>query len=187
MKVLTFVFICLFAFVTANGQQAAQAKSQQDKEQSNIEKFSSRSGILFEKTNIPVGSFRGVKVQVMTIRDLINQSKTAGLRFENIVTTRIGSDTKIASLDDDELDALVKSLEIIKTDVLPSARQNYTEIIYRSRSGFEAGCFYSGGKWSAFVKLERYDKDSYVFIEPPDLDSLLALLKQAKPILQQSK
>jgi hypothetical protein len=117
---------------------------------------------------------------IQFITDMMSNVKVSGVRFEVEKADRYTSSTKTAFLDKDEVDGLVKSLNIIKTSVLPSTRDSYTEIEFRSRSGFPAGAFYSDNKWSAFLKLEKYDSGSYVFLKPEDLDTLATLLQQAK-------
>jgi retron-type reverse transcriptase len=151
-----------------------------DREQSNIEKFSAKSGTLIEKQFVDVGNLKGVKVQLFIITDMLSNSKASGLRMEYVATGRYSSDSKIAVLDQDELDGLIKSINILKTKVFNTTRDSYTEIIFRSRSGFEAGGYYSDGKWKTFMKLERFDKDSYIFLQPEDFDALAELLQQAK-------
>lgn len=59
-------------------------------------------------------------------------------------------------------------------------RNLYTEVYYRSRGGFEGGCFTSKGAWSSYLKLERFDGKSYVWLEAADLTTLYGLLEQAK-------
>jgi len=75
---------------------------------------------------------------------------------------------------------LIKSLKIIQDKILPTTASNYTEVNFRSRSGFSAGCFSKKDSWSAYMKLERYDSDSYVWMNKDDLSKLLALMEQAK-------
>jgi len=57
---------------------------------------------------------------------------------------------------------------------------NDTEVSFKSRSGFEAGCFTSKGAWSCYLKLEKYDSKSYVWIDSSNLTALYALLVIAK-------
>jgi hypothetical protein len=169
----------MLSIVTVARAQAQTAP----KDQSNIEKFSAKSGTLIEKQFVDIGSLKQVKVQLLIITDMIVGSKVSGVRLEYVASSRYSSDTKVTFLDSDEVDGLIKSITILKSRVLNSTRDNYTEIVFRSRSGFEAGGYFSEGKWTTFVKLERFDKDSYVFMKPDDFDTLLGLLQQAKPRL----
>ncbi len=40
--------------------------------------------------------------------------------------------------------------------------------------------YWSKETWSTYLKLEKYDKDSYVFLGKDDFPTLLELLEQAK-------
>jgi len=94
--------------------------------------------------------------------------------------SRYSTDSKIAFLDQDEVDGLIRSINILKSKILNTTRDSYTEVVIGSRSGFEAGGYFEGGKWTTFIKLERFDKESYVFMKPEDFDRLLELLQLAK-------
>lgn len=88
--------------------------------------------------------------------------------------------TKVAILDVDEIDGLMKSIKLMQDKVMLTVPVNYTEVYYRSRGGFEGGCFTSKGAWSCYLKLEKYDSKSYVWLESADLTTLYGLLEQAK-------
>lgn len=96
------------------------------------------------------------------------------------VVTSYSTDTKSAMLDADEIDGLMKSIKLIQEKVLVTTPATYTEVNYRSRSGFEAGCFTSKGSWSCYLKLEKFDGKSYVWINTEDLANLYSILEQAK-------
>lgn len=159
----------------------AQAQTQpRERELSNIEKFSAKSGTLIEKKFIDIGSLKSVKVRVLKLTDLVSNARMSGVRLEYDHSGRLGSDTKIAFLDPDEVDGLLKSIDVLKSKVFLSNPDSYTEVEFNSRGGFEAGGFFSKGEWSTFLKLERFDRDSYVFLKPEDFDVLRDLLQQAK-------
>jgi predicted hydrolase (HD superfamily) len=116
-------------------------------------------------------------------KDLMTNQKTSAVRFEYEYSGAYNtSDTKLALLDADEVDGLIKSIQILQEKMIASTPVNYTEVEYFSRSGFQAGGFYEQKKkaWSAFVKLEKYDSKSYVFIDNDDLTQLLTLMVLAQ-------
>ncbi len=156
--------------------------SQQEKaaELSNAEKFSERSGSLIQKVFIELGALKKCELKVVNYTDLISNTKTAALKFEYAITSTYGSDTKVAVLDADEIDGLMKSIKIMQEKVMVSIPELYTEVSFRARGGFEAGCFVSKGTWSTYLKLEKFDGKSYVFLEKEDLTALYTLLEQAK-------
>lgn len=178
MKNLTLTFIIvLMTTMTFCQEQVAKAKEQ---EVSNAEKFSDRAGSLIQKEFIDIGSLKKCDIQVAKFTDLISGQKSSAVRFEYEYKSSYSSDTKVALLDEDEIDGLIKSIKIIQDKILPTSAPNYTEVTFRSRSGFSAGCFSKKDSWTTFMKLEKFDSNSYVFMEKDDLTQLLTLLQQAK-------
>lgn len=150
------------------------------KELSNAEAFSAKAGTLMQKEFLEVGTIKKAKVQILYYTDLISVVKKSALKFEFDVVTSYSTDTKTAVLDVDEIDGLMKSIKLMQEKVMLTVPVNYTEVYYRSRGGFEGGCFTSKGAWSCYLKLERFDSKSYVWLESADLSTLYALLEQAK-------
>ena len=165
---------CLFSL-----QIYAQAPAK-EKEQSNAEAFSAKAGTLMQKEFVEIGTIKMTKVQVLYYTDLISNTKTNALKFEHDVVSSYSTDTKVAILDVDEIDGLMKSIKLMQDKVMVTVPTTYTEVYYRSRGGFEAGCFTSKGAWSCYLKLEKFDSKSYVWLESADLTTLYALLEQAK-------
>ncbi len=177
MKKLLITMILTVFFFTVVAQQAAKTK---EHEISNAEKFSDRSGSLIQKEFIDIGSLDQCKIQVAKFTDLMNGQKSSAVRFEYEYKSSYSSGTKLALLDADEIDGLIKSIKIIQEKVLPISASNYTEVNFSSRSGFSAGCFSKKDTWTTFMKLEKYDSNSYIFMEKDDLEKLLTILEQAK-------
>ena len=165
---------CLFSL-----QIFAQAPAK-EKEQSNAEAFSAKAGTLMQKEFVEIGTVKKAKVQVLYYTDLISNIKKSALKFEYDVVSSYSTDTKVAILDVDEIDGLMKSIKLMQDKVMLTVPTNYTEVYYRSRGGFEGGCFTSKGAWSCYLKLEKFDGKSYVWIESADLTTLYGLLEQAK-------
>jgi hypothetical protein len=116
---------------------------------------------------------------VLTFVDLLTGKKTSGIKASKEVHKSYSSDTKTAFLDYDEIDALTKAINALKKypTAIPS---NYTEICFTARGGFQLIMFLSSGKWSIAMKLEKYDSDSYEFLEYSDLDKINNKIWDAK-------
>ena len=170
---MIFCFVCLPSF-------AQDAKTVKNVMTSNAEKFSEKSGTLIQKEFADLGDVKKCKVQIATFTDLISNQKTSAVRFEYETANSYGSSTKLALLDVDEIDGLIKSFKIIQDKIFPTTPINYSEVSFTSRSGFEAGAYVGKSGWSAFLKLEKYDSKSFVFIEKEDLPKLISILEQAK-------
>ena len=166
--------VCLFSL-----EIYAQAPTK-EKEQSNAEAFSARAGTLMQKEFIEIGTVKKAKVQVVYYTDLISNIKKSALKFEYDFVSSYSTDTKVAVLDLDEIDGLMKSIKLMQDKVMLTIPANYTEVYYRSRGGFEGGCFTSKGAWSCYLKLEKYDSNSYVWLESADLTTLYRMLEQSK-------
>lgn len=156
-----------------------------EKELSQAERFSSQSGTLIEKQFISLGSVKGVHAKVLKMKNLISGESKSSLRFEYEYKTQYSSDTKIASIDSDELDGLITSIKTLQTSVFNSIKETYTEVSYKSRTGFEAGAFFDSKTrlWKTYIQIDKYDKNSIVFLSVSDFEILLILLEDAKNYL----
>ena len=179
-KLRTMKKILLLTFLAAITLNSYAQSTTKEKDQSNAEIFSAKSGTLMQKEFLALSNIKNCKIEVLHFTDLITSSKQSGLKFSMDVVSSYSTDTKTAMLDADEIDGLMKSIKLIQEKVLITSPATYTEVNYRSRSGFEAGCFTSKGSWSCFLKLEKYDSKSYVWINTEDLANLYSILEQAK-------
>ncbi|MBP2831883.1 hypothetical protein J8281_06750 [Aquimarina sp. U1-2] len=155
-----------------------------DPKQSNAEIFSAKSGTLIEKQFRKAGKIGLTELKIIKLTDMISGQSISALRFELEVSGKYSSDTKIASLDIDEIDALIKSIQVINEDVFNFPPENYTEITFRSRSGFKAGCYWSKDQWKPYIQIEKHDRKSLVRLSKGDFLTLLELLKQVKEELK---
>ena len=160
MKHLLIILLAAFAFNLSYGQTATK-----ENELSNAEKFSSKAGTLIQKEFIDVGTINKAEIKVIHYTDMISSETMSSVRFEYEVASSYSTDTKIASLDADEIDGLIKSIKLMQEKVFVSTPTNYTEVTFKSRGGFEAGCYWSKGDWATYLKLEKYDGKSYVFLK----------------------
>lgn len=177
MKQLTLIAILLTQTAIALSQTQTKEKA---KEQSNVEIFSNRAGTLIQKEFENIGSVKKCEIQIAKFTDIITGQKSNGVRFEYEYKSSYSSDTKLAFLDVDEIDGLIKSIKLIQSKVFVTTPTNYTEVSFKSRSGFEAGCFTSKGTWSTYMKIEKNDNNSFVFMDKENLESLLILLERTK-------
>ena len=155
-----------------------------DQELSNAEKFSAKAGTLIQKEFVDLGKVANAKIQVVYYTDLISSESVSSVRFEYEAAGSYTTDTKIASLDSDEIEGLIKSIQFMQDKVFVTTPTNYTEVTFISRGGFKAGCYWDSGKWSPYLKLEQYDSNSFVSIKKEDFTTILGLLEQAKTMFK---
>jgi len=170
--------IIFFAFVSTSClSQAAEPKAETKK--SNLEEFYSQTGTLIKKEYHRLGKASGVEISAVTITNTGNQKLIKGIRLETSIQKSYGSSSKIAFLDSDEIEGFIKSANLLQE--LNEVNSNDTEYQYESRSGFQSGAFTSKDKWKYFLKLDKYDSDSYVFLERDNFQKLLDIISQYKP------
>ncbi len=151
---------------------------------SNAELFSSKSGTLFEKEFVDLGKVKKVEFEILKVTDMISGASIKSLRIRQNVKNGYSSGTKIITLDSDEIDGLLKSIRVIKSEVLGNSPTNYTEIAFYSRSGFEMGCFWgSKDQWVLYLRLEKKDRTSTIFLKKEEFDEFNRLLENAQATL----
>ena len=178
MKKIKFLTtLLLMCFVLTSFSQVVK-----EKQLSNAEIFSAKAGTLIEKQFINIGKVKAVDVKILKLKDLNDGSSFSALRLEYEAVSSYSSDTKIASLDKDEIDGLIKSIKNLQTNIFNTTRDVYTELTFKSRTGFECGAFYdvSKAKWEAYIKLEKYDGKSLVFLTIEDITNFLSLVELSK-------
>ena len=173
--------VILFLLLALSYNAFSQTK-EKEKEQSNAEIFSNKAGTLIHKEFFRIGKLKSTEITVVHYLDLNTNDKETALKltYEYHSSYSSSSDTKIAVLDKDEVTALINVFKLIQEKIITNTPINYTEVSYRSRGGFEAGCYYSKDEWSIYLKLEKYDGNSYVFLKKDNITELLTLLQQAK-------
>ncbi|SMC35306.1 hypothetical protein [Cellulophaga tyrosinoxydans] len=172
LSINTIFFLLIFSL------GVSQDKS---KELSNAEIFSSQAGTLIEKEFLDVGKINNnTEIIILKITNMISGDSIKSLRITTDIKGSYSTETKIAQLDSDEIDGLIKSLIIIKNKVLPINATNYTEISFKSRSGFEAGCYWSKNEWKIYLQIEKYDRKSLVLLKGSEFELFLELLNEVK-------
>jgi len=180
IKQITLLFATFIAFMplTLLSQGAKEVKEVSEK--SKIENFSLKTGSLIKKDFLEIGTVKGVEVQIVILSDILANTKLSGIKLMASVYKSYGSSDKSCFLDVDEVEAFVKSGKYL-SESLNEKADNYIEYQFTSRDGFQAGA-YSDKKdsWKYYLKLEKYDSDSYVFMNKDDFQKLIELVNSAK-------
>lgn len=154
---------------------------QQERQRGNADSFSRKSGTLMSKQFIPIGEVKSLKIQVVLYKDLINENREQAIRFEYDYYDSYLDQTenKLGSLDKDELEGLIKSINMMRTVVFSSFPEYYTEVSFVSRTGFKAGCYSMPRDWKFYLQLDQFDDRSYVWLNKEDSATILNLLDQS--------
>lgn len=169
----------LFITIILSYSLFCQVKPTENSEKSKLEAFTLKTGSLIKKEFITIGTAGKVEVTVLKIEDLVANSKISGLKLESSFYKSYGTSTKSCFLDSDEIDGLVKSGNLLLS-TLSQPVETYTEYVFTSRDGFQAGAYQSKKEWKYFLKLEKYDSDANVWLEKEDFKKLIDLISQAK-------
>lgn len=155
---------------------------EQEKLESNLSKFSSRTGQLISKDIMPVGVVKEIIINIITLKDLNKNDSIKAVRFEMFVSGKYTSDTKVGTIDSDELNEAIESLDIMLNQIMKTTPKFYSEVIYSTRAGFQVGCYYSTSDkvWKGYIKLEKFDSKSSEFLTVSELTSLKDQLEKLK-------
>lgn len=169
------LIISLLALLSIN---AIAQNSENDKSDSKAVEFSSRQGSLMKKVFHPLGSVKGVEFEVLEMIDELSKDKMVCLRVK--VYNLSSQDTYIGTLDSDEIDACLQSLNFIKDNVVTTNPSQYTECAYNSKDGITIGAFSGNKGWSTYVKTKKYTNRSAKYLKDDDLPALIEVLNTAK-------
>jgi len=155
---------------------------EQEKHQSNAETFSKRSGTLISTQFVEIGQVKQASISIVLYKDLMSGQEEKAIRFEYEYHDGYSDypDTKVGVLDRDELEGLIKSINIMRNNVFTTSPSHYTEVNFTSRSGFRAGCFSGHDGWSFYIKLSEYDSNSTVWLKKEDTATILDVLTRTK-------
>ena len=165
------------------------AQEKEEKSNSKTLEFLEKDGTIIKKEfyDLPsVGkSYNKTDNQVLIITDLKSNEKIGCFRIITKYPTSSGIDEYIGTLDPDELDAAVLSLEKILNDIIPNTVETYTEAVYKTRDGVQIGTFWSEKKneWTLYIKTKSYTSRSMSTFKSDELTALVDNLKNAKQMI----
>lgn len=176
-KALLVIAVVLITFVSVA----------QEKSESKTLEFMSEGSSLIKKEFYDLGSVKGVKCQVLIVTNLLQNTKLGCLRLETTYPSYSSSDTYIGTLDYDEIDDCIKSIDYIKNNILTSIPDIYTETQYSTRDNIQVGAYYSEKKasWTAYVYTKAYTSRSAAFFDSTSLAALVAVMTKAKIMIEE--
>ena len=186
MKKIIFAVFMLLSFNVAIAQQA----DPEEKSKSVTLEFMKKDGACFKKEFYDLGNVKGVNCEVLIVTDIVQGTKIGCLRLKTKYYSSVSSDTYIGTLDFDEIDACVKSLEYIKSE-LQNQPSVYTEFEYKTNDGIKMGAYYDSGdkkklpKWVAYVYTKGYTSRSAEFLDSSNIDSFVTIFKDAKKMIEE--
>ncbi len=164
----------------------AQETPKEPESQSKSVEFLSKNGSFILKEFYDVGKVKGVTCQVLIMTNIKDNTKMGCLRLETTYSSSYTTDSYIGTLDVDELDACIQSLEYISNNLLPTTPAVYTEAEYKTRDKVRLGAYYNERKaaWSAFV-YTTYSSRSCEFLDSSNITSLITIMEKAKNLIKE--
>jgi hypothetical protein len=167
------------------------AQEKEEKSNSKTLEFLSKDGSILKKEfyDLPeVGtSYNKTQNQVLIITNMKTNEKMGCLRIITTYPSSSGNTDYIGTLDPDELDAAVLSMEKILNEILPTTPTTYTEVEYKTRDGVEIGTFWKEKKseWTIYIKTKSYTSRSMSTYKSDELAKLIKNLKDAKLMISE--
>lgn len=170
---------------------AASSFAQQKDEESTSTtlQFMKASGSFLVKEFYDLATVKGVECKVLIITDVVSNKKIGCMRLETNYRSSYNStpDTYVGTLDADELDACIRSLNYLKDNLLSTEKEAYTEAEYKSRDKVTIGAYYDVSKktWTAYVQTKSSSTRSMKFFDTENLEALSAEMAKAKDMIRE--
>lgn len=178
------LFFLLLALISSSNL-IAQATDNKEVSSSEAVEFLKSNGTLIIKEFYDLPKVESVECQVLIIKDVVSSRDMGCLRLEtkHYSSYSKSTDSYIGTLDFEEIDACIKSLNYIKNDLLPSVPTTYTEVEYKTRDNLKLGAYYGDNGWKAYIYTQGHTSRSASFLSSTSLDSLISVLNQAKQMI----
>lgn len=139
------------------------------------------SGALLEKQFYDIGKVKGIEVQILRVKNLSSKVEFNAVRLSYTYRSQYSSDEKIATLDAEEMDGLLKSMDYILNITIKENKTTYSEVVFTSRTGTRVGVYYDliAEEWKAFVEIDKYKTNSSVFFGTNSLQELYNVFVKA--------
>ena len=152
-----------------------------DKEQSHIEQFLKRTGVLIEKTFVDIGTMKMTDA-ILTVQVVTFEHKYYKIQGVKLTKNKCVADEYFAFLDTDEVYGLIETIKFLQNKTLLSTPRCCAESIFTSRGGFQVGCDWNCNRWQIFFRMTPFNSRSTE--SENSLSKLLALLSKAQVLLQ---
>lgn len=160
-----------------------RAKDEIPESKSKSVEFLKADGTFLLKEFYDLEKIKGVECQVLIMTNIVTGEKMGCLRLETHYKSQYTSDNYVGTLDSDELDACIQSLEYIKSTLLLSSPDVYTEAEYKTNDGVKFGAYFNKGKWIAYVYTKGYTSRSAEFLGADNITSFISVMNQAKLLI----
>ena len=192
MRLTRLLLLLALAFITFSCQKPASsddtstANNNKNEPATKFEKFVSRKGSVIIKDFYEIGTLEGDYLTRATLTAIVvsepgKTDKVYALKFERPATSEYGIDqTGVIDFDElvslqDALDYMAKTAAQLKTESRP-----YTEVVFQTRGGLQAGFYQKVNEQKGFVQLNNYGKDNLVAFPVEKISAFRDLVSEAR-------
>jgi len=148
-------------------------------DETNLEQFTSRTGTVIQRELTRLGDVAGLRVDLVRASDLLEKSSMTGVRLSRFIPTGSREENTVF-IDADEVGPLMRAIDVMKGTAFASSPDNFTDLVYRTRGGFTLGALYANRRWTGFIRLDRFDPRTALYLEESDFETLKTLLAKAR-------
>ncbi len=149
MRAVILTMMLMFVAFLGNSQEIQVTRV---KKVCNADVFANQTGTLIKQEYNDLVEINKCKISLVHLTNLKDNKDMHTLRFEFVMCN------VIANLDEDEIDDMLKYLNDIKNTHIKTKPKKYTELMFKSRSGFEFGCYFEDDKWKFYMRTETLEK-----------------------------
>ncbi len=173
MRIHIFLVVFLFLFIKTNAQQSQGSLTEQ---------FANQTGVLISKQYVELGFMDLIDFRLVKMKNNFTNDTAFGVRLEYLPGNELISSVKVAYIDDDEIDGLIRAIDIFQSSILNYRYAYAADFTFRCRSGLVVGYYYEAekAKWDPFIQIQYKDPQSTIRVENDNFDYLKKLLKDAK-------
>lgn len=146
----------------------------------NADMLANNPGSVIQKEYENISRIRNLSILTVHITDITHNKKLSALDLEYAYNGENAA-TFAVLLDPIEVDSLLSFLQNLQKNMVNAgAPKNYTEYSFISKSGMQAGCYWSGKEWKIYVKINVKENKSDVEFNNDEFTAFISFLKQAR-------
>jgi hypothetical protein len=156
--------------------------------QTESEIFMNKPNAVIEKKMMTVGTLSvkyGMIKEDMEVNTLILKDTDTG-EMRQCMVFDVLDKGKFTIIESDEIDGFLKMLNTMSDKYLNTIPTSFIELVYNTRGGTEAGCFYDEDKWVIFMRLDKDDSHSTVEMTPVAMEELKGYVTRVKEVISRS-
>jgi hypothetical protein len=182
----TSLLTAVLVLVSGSHLFAQQSLNANGKTESEI--FMNKPNAVIEKKMVTVGTLSvkyGMIKEDMEVNTLILRDTDTG-EMRQCMVFDVMDKGKFSIIEGDEIEGFLKMLNTITDKYLNTVPSSFIELVYNTRGGTEAGCFYDEDKWVIFMRLDKDDPQSTVEMSPVAMEELKGYVTRVKEVISRS-